>query len=174
MRPTRIRDYFMRELMNKNLILRFAAFIVAVITFSACSSDDNDDEVVNESKVYGTYAGTYVEKNRTFSEGGIAEFISDPVPARLFIKKSQSQTIVLLLNENGKTISDKAYEYTFIGKEESFPVEWKVKDENSSWKVYIDDVNVKFESYEKIQEADNKETTIVFEGVKQNIIKQQS
>lgn len=50
----------------------------------------------------------------------------------------------------------------------NFYVEFESTDGNSTWKVFSDGTNVKFETYDKTQENGvTTETTITFEGKKQ-------
>lgn len=150
--------------MNKNLILKFAAFLVAVITFSACSSDDNDDEVVKESKVYGTYVGDAVADLSSKDQGG-GGGAKLHASCQLVISKKNSKTNILLITGsdlmNVNVTCDQIYTGDYLSiKKESEDGNWSLEviADGSKAKLIWHEVNM------------DKYTTIdgTFEGVKQN------
>lgn len=156
------------------MISKFLGFpLVGLLLMALCLSlaaCGDDDEIIELPGIdpYGTYVGTYSINSNSNGAGGGVSIEMDPAPAQLLITKGMSQTKFLLLDDKGNVISNKTIERIYTEKMKNFSVEFESTDGNSTWKVFSDGTNVKFETYDKTQENGvTTETTITFEGKKQ-------
>lgn len=170
MRTTRNnRTGFYSGMISKFLGFPLVGLLLMALCLSLAACGDDDDEIVEQGiDPYGTYVGTYQSISKVFAPGGDVFIEMDPAPAHLLITKGLSQTKFLLLDDKGNVISNKTIERIYTEKMIKFSVEFESTDGNSTWKVFSDGTNVKFETYDKTQENGvTTETTITFEGKKQ-------
>lgn len=138
------------------------------LSFAACGDDVEIIELPGIDP-YGTYVGTYQSISKGVAPGTGGSFEMDPAPAQLIVTKGISQITWVLLDKDGKTITNKVTSsYDYSGPIGSVSGKFKSDDGNSSWSYFIDDKGAKFETYDKTQKNGvTTETTITFEGKKQ-------
>lgn len=163
------RTGFHSGMISKLLGFPLVGLLLMALCLSLAACGDDDDEIVEQGiDPYGTYVGTYQSISKAATPGTGGSFEMDPAPAHLLITKGLSQTKFLLLDDKGNVISNKTIEHLYTEKMKNFSVEFESTDGNSTWKVFSDGTNVKFETYDKTQENGvTTETTITFEGKKQ-------